>query len=220
MTVRHAAGRRARYHGGPARLIASAAADRFQALRMRRSAVSRAPRWRPPPAPGSTRRTDGRGEAVLAVRRPSTDGAVPQPARHPGVTPFIETQRALLSELLDLVLPDTAVDHTAVGARAFNERYGLRSERPLVRFRLLDPALYLQGLSDLSLPPEQFASLRLPPRRVFITENRTNGLAFPDCPGSMVVFGLGYGLERLAAVGWLRSVEVHYWGDIDRTARS
>jgi len=112
----------------------------------------------------------------------------------PGVdTKFIETHRALLSELLDLVLPESAVDHTAVGARAFNERYGLRSERPLVRFRLLDPTLYLQGLSDLSLPPEQFAALRLPLRRVFITENRTNGLAFPDCPGSMVVFGLGYG---------------------------
>jgi hypothetical protein len=31
----------------------------------------------------------------------------------------------------------------------------------------------------------------------------------------MVIFGLGYGLERLAEVGWLRSVEVHYWGDID-----
>lgn len=31
----------------------------------------------------------------------------------------------------------------------------------------------------------------------------------------MVVFGLGYGLERLAEVGWLRRVEVRYWGDID-----
>jgi hypothetical protein len=134
----------------------------------------------------------------------------------PGVdTKFIETHRVLLPELLDLVLPETAVDRTAVGARAFNERYGRRSERPLVRFRLLDPALYVQGLSDLSLPPEQFAALRLPLRRVFITENRTNGLAFPDCPGSMVVFGLGYGLERLAEVDWLRRVEVHYWGDID-----
>ena len=134
----------------------------------------------------------------------------------PGVdTKFIETHRALLSELLDLVLPEGAIDRAAVGARAFNERYGLRSERPLVRFRLLDPALYLQGLSDLSLPPEQFAALRLSLRRVFTTENRPNGLAFPDCPGSMVVFGLGYGLERLAEVGWLRRVEVHYWGDID-----
>src|SRR5690606_36368913 len=47
------------------------------------------------------------------------------------------------------------------------------------------------------------------------TENRTNGLAFPPCRGAMVVFGLGYGLERLAEVAWLRSAEVHYWGDTD-----
>jgi hypothetical protein len=81
---------------------------------------------------------------------------------------------------------------------------------------LLDPALYVQGrLSDLSLPAEEFAALELVVRRVFITENRTNGLAFPPCRDAMVVFGLGYGLERLAEVGWLRSVDVHYWGDID-----
>lgn len=162
----------------------------------------------------------GRWDEVLAVLDWFT--AHPRPGLYlrqldiPGVdTKFIETHRGLLSELLDPVLPESAVDRTAVGARAFNERYGLRSEPPLVRFRLLDPALYLRGLSDLSLPPEQFAALRLAVRRVFITENRTNGLAFPDCPGGMVVFGLGYGLERLAEVGWLRRAEAHYWGDID-----
>jgi hypothetical protein len=198
----------------------SAAADRFQALAdatLRRHPAARD--WlarRPLMALDHA----AHWNEVLAILDWFT--AHPRPGLYlrqldiPGVdTKFIETHRVLLSELLDLVLPETAVDHTAVGARAFNERYGLRSERPLVRFRLLDPALYLQELSDLSLPPEQFAALRLSLRRVFITENRTNGLAFPDCPGSMVVFGLGYGLERLAEVGWLRRVEVHYWGDID-----
>jgi len=134
----------------------------------------------------------------------------------PGVdTKFIETHRALLTELLDNVLPDCAVDRTATGVRAFNERYGLRSEAPLVRFRILDPALFVRDLSDLSLPPDQFAALDFPVRRAFITENRTNGLAFPDCVGAIVVFGLGYGLERLAEIAWLRRVDVHYWGDID-----
>ncbi|WP_242467204.1 DUF2220 domain-containing protein [Ectothiorhodospira shaposhnikovii] len=51
--------------------------------------------------------------------------------------------------------------------------------------------------------------------RVFITENEINGLAFPDTPGSLVIFGLGYGLERLADIPWLTEVEIHYWGDID-----
>jgi len=145
----------------------------------------------------------------------------PRPGIHlrqidiPGVdTKFIEAHRGLLGELLDIVLPEDAVDRNAVGVRAFNTRYGLRDDPPLVRFRLLDPALYVQGLSDISLPPDQFAALDLPVR-VFITENRTNGLTFPDCPGSMVIFGLGYGLDRLADVPWLHHTEVFYWGDID-----
>lgn len=134
----------------------------------------------------------------------------------PGVdTKFVEAHRGLLAELLDLVLPDAAIDRTAVGAKAFERRYSLRSEPPLVRFRFLDPTLYLHGLSDLSLPPDEFAALAPPVRRVFITENRTNGLAFPDCAGAIVVFGLGYGLDRLARTSWLRGVDVHYWGDID-----
>lgn len=134
----------------------------------------------------------------------------------PGVdTKFVEAHRALFTELLDRALPASAVDTSAVGTRRFNERFGLRSEPPLVRFRLLDPALYVYGLSDLSVLPEEFAGLDVAVGRVFITENRVNGLAFPDHPRSMVIFGLGYGLDRLAQIGWLRAVEVHYWGDID-----
>lgn len=134
----------------------------------------------------------------------------------PGVdSKFIEAHRRLLAELLDAVLPEQAVDREAPGVRRFNQRYGLRSDPPLVRFRLLDPALTIRGLDDLSLPPEQFATLKVPVQRVFLTENRTNGLAFPDCPGSLVVFGLGYGLDSLAQVTWLGDVEVHYWGDLD-----
>lgn len=134
----------------------------------------------------------------------------------PGVdTKFIETRRGLISELLDAVLPASAIDTRASGARQFNQRYGLREEPALIRFRLLDPALYIRGLSDLSLPPEQFAALAPPVERVFITENRINGLAFPDSRGALVIFGLGYGLERLAEIPWLQQSSLHYWGDID-----
>lgn len=130
-------------------------------------------------------------------------------------TKFIETRKALLAALLDRVLPDTAIDAQAVGARNFERRYGLKTDVPLVRFRILDPRLHIQGLSDLSVLPEQFARLRLPVQQVFITENKTNGLAFPDMPGGLVVFGLGYGMERLAEISWLRETNVWYWGDID-----
>ena len=61
----------------------------------------------------------------------------------------------------------------------------------------------------------EFAQLNRPVERVFVTENEINGLAFPPCPGSIVIFGLGYGLDRLADIAWLERTQVWYWGDID-----
>src|SRR5581483_268716 len=101
------------------------------------------------------------------------------------------------------------------GEPSFERRFGLRSRQPLVRFRLLDQNLYIGGLSDLAIPGPDFARLAPGARRVFITENEINGLAFPNVPEGLVVFGLGYGLERLSEAQWLRDRRVFYWGDID-----
>ena len=134
----------------------------------------------------------------------------------PGVdTKFIQARRGLLTELLDRVLPASAIDTDASGSRAFNRRYGLASRPALVRFRILDPALQIAGLSDLSVPASEFARLNLPVSEVFITENEINGLAFPNHPDAIVIFGLGYGLERLAGINWLVKANCWYWGDID-----
>ncbi len=134
----------------------------------------------------------------------------------PGVdTKFIQARRGLVSELLDQVLPAPAISTEDSGARAFNRRYGLASRPSLVRFRILDPGLRIAGLSDLSVPADEFAQLDLPVSDVFITENEINGLAFPDHPGAIVIFGLGYGLDRLAGIEWLAQARCWYWGDID-----
>ncbi|MGM0412703.1 MAG: DUF3322 domain-containing protein [Pseudomonadota bacterium] len=134
----------------------------------------------------------------------------------PGVdTKFIEGRRGLLTELLDAVLPEWAVDREVTGVKRFDERYGLLREPALVRFRVLDPDCAVAGLTDLSVPAEQFRALVPEVDTVFITENRTNGLAFPDHPRAWVIFGLGYGLERLAEAPWLHRVRVVYWGDLD-----
>ncbi|RJG11160.1 DUF3322 domain-containing protein [Massilia cavernae] len=134
----------------------------------------------------------------------------------PGVdSKFIESRKALLIELLDEVLPPEAFDATAIGARQFEMRYGLLGKPALVRFRMLDPRHYLAGLSDVSVPVAQFAGAQFDVKRVFVTENEVNGLAFPDKESSMVVFGGGYGIDRLAGVPWLREKDVIYWGDID-----
>jgi hypothetical protein len=133
----------------------------------------------------------------------------------PGVhSKFIERNRALLSELLDLLLPAPAIDATtASGAAAFERRYGFRAKPWPIRFRMLDTPL--QGLTDLSVPCDEFARLSLAVRRVFITENEVNFLALPHVPDSLVIFGAGYGFEPLAEARWLVNRDIFYWGDID-----
>jgi hypothetical protein len=134
----------------------------------------------------------------------------------PGVdTKFIEERKPLLTELLDLALPPEAIDAAAAGWRNFERRYALRPKPNLIRFRVLDRRLAIQGLTDLSVPAQELASLELAVARVFITENEINGLAFPDVAESIVIFGLGYGLDRLSDIRWLKGRPLHYWGDID-----
>lgn len=128
-------------------------------------------------------------------------------------TKFIEARRGLLAELLDQVLaPQPA---STQGAPSFEQRFGLRARPVLVRMRILDAALSICGLSDITAPVEQLARLDLPATRVFITENEINGVAFPDQAGSIVLFKLGYALDLLSQIGWLRDRQIYYWGDID-----
>ncbi len=149
------------------------------------------------------------------VRHPSP-GVYLRQLDIPGVdTKFIESRRRLIGELLDVVLSEGAVDGTVTGAAKFAQRFGLKSEPALIRFRLLDPATDFHGLTDVSVPAEEFARLELPVSCVFITENRINGLAMPACPASLVIFGLGYGLDRLSDIPWLARCQLFYWGDID-----
>ena len=129
-------------------------------------------------------------------------------------TKFIEARKGLFAELLDQVLPPTAI-LDATGPRQFEGRYGLLGKPPLIRFRMLDEAHYIGGLSDLTVPVTQFAQLRTCVERVFVTENDINALAFPQVGSSMVIFGGGYGIDRLAQIDWLRDRDIAYWGDID-----
>ena len=130
-------------------------------------------------------------------------------------TKFIERHKGLLTELLDIILPADVIDLEATGVKGFERRYGFRSKPAQIRFRLLDPDLTLQGLTDLSVPTFELARLRLPVTTVFITENDINGLAFPGIAKSMIIFGLGYGLQVLNEISWLNDKTIYYWGDID-----
>ncbi len=128
-------------------------------------------------------------------------------------TKFIEQHRGLLAELLGHVLPQSAVG-TEKGI-SFDRRFGLREKPFLVRFRLLDDDLRIQGLADLTIPVEDLARLDLGVDDVVVTENEVNGLALPARSRTLVLFGQGYAVERLAEVHWLARRRLLYWGDID-----
>jgi hypothetical protein len=137
----------------------------------------------------------------------------------PGVhSKFIEANRGVLADLLDLALLAHSIATDCTGVAQFAARYGFLDRPTRIRFRVLDARLSVlpgSALPDVALDAESFACLDLKARRVFITENETNFLAFPAAADAIVVFGAGYGWDALARAGWLRNCALHYWGDID-----
>jgi hypothetical protein len=158
-------------------------------------------------------------DIVAWIQNHSRPGIYLRQVDIPGVhSKFIEGHRAVLAELLDLALAPDVIDTTAGGVGGFCRRYGFR-ERPVrLRFRVLDPSLAVLPTGtdqDLAVTHDTFASLDLPVKRVFITENEINFLAFPPVSLSLVLFGAGYGFETLSEADWLRDREIYYWGDLD-----
>jgi len=131
----------------------------------------------------------------------------------PGVdTKFVENRKRIISELLDRVLPETYINQATT---SFELRYGLCEKPKRIRMRFLDPEMFLYGLEDITAPIEQVALFSPEISTVFITENEINGLSFPYVKDSIVIFGLGYAVDSLNTIGWLKEKDVYYWGDID-----
>ncbi|MEO6922061.1 MAG: Wadjet anti-phage system protein JetD domain-containing protein [Collimonas sp.] len=158
-------------------------------------------------------------DIVLWIQQHPRPGIYLRQVDIPGVhSKFIESYRGVLSELLDLVLPQDAIDASRSGATQFATRYGFRDKPVRIRFRVLDPRLILLSGSlcpDVAVDAVNFAALQPAVRQVFITENETNFLAFPNVPDSLVIFGAGYGWEALSQAAWLNACTIRYWGDID-----
>ncbi len=136
----------------------------------------------------------------------------------PGIdTKFVESRKKILSALLDRVLDQTHIKSQVSGMakHGFERRFGLKFDPPLIRLRILDPRLAIDGFTDLSLPVADVAAAEFRAATVFITENKINGLAFPMVDDAVIIFGLGYGIEMLSQIDWLISKQIYYWGDID-----
>lgn len=156
----------------------------------------------------------------------------------PGVhTKFIERHRQVIDQMLATVEHYSRDQEMSAGddelessnhdagledsagrtpAARFARRHGFLHPPELVRFRLLDPEIdQFGGARDITLTAEAFGGLRLPVDTVIATENQVNFLALPDRPGTLALFGGGYGFSSLRDAAWLHDCRVLYWGDID-----
>ena len=68
---------------------------------------------------------------------------------------------------------------------------------------------------DVTLNAESFSSMDITVKCVFVTENETNFLTFPQVRDAIVIFGAGYVWEALARSHWMNKCTMYYWGDID-----
>lgn len=140
-------------------------------------------------------------------------------------TKWMETRKGMLGALVACLLPATGADDD-VGAdncggdgsgSDFLAMCGLRRPPATARMRILDPALrtLMRGVGDICAPVEELAALDLPVSTVLVVENLQSGLALPDLPGAVAFIGLGYGVDVLGKLAWLRAARGIYWGDID-----
>lgn len=139
-------------------------------------------------------------------------GLYPRQLPVPGVdTKWLESHQSRIAALV------RALRSTPEDTRDLYDLCGFRRLAPVLRVRLLDPALRARfgGLGDIAAPVEQWAQADLPAARVFIVENIQTGLAFGDLPGAALILGLGYAVDALGQLPWLAKVPVYYWGDLD-----
>jgi len=128
-------------------------------------------------------------------------------------TKWLETRKELIRELISTI---QGTDN-GTGERDFYKVCGLKPPPQLIRMRILDPEIKspISGLGDISAPLEEIAGIDIKPTHVFIVENLQTGLAFKDLSGSVVIMGLGYGVDVLGQIPWLSNARCIYWGDLD-----
>lgn len=135
-------------------------------------------------------------------------------------TKFIEENKALIKNLLDILIEENLNNDET----EFEKRFNLKYREPLIRFKILDNGIsqtLFYGVNDLSIPQSQFNTLNMPCKRIIILENKTNYsnifnfLTLPSLKDSISVFGQGFSINLLKNAEWLSNKQIIYWGDID-----
>ena len=132
-------------------------------------------------------------------------------------TKLIERHESFLSEWLDRVLPEHAID-CGFGIADFEKRYGFRYSDSQVSIRVLDEQLASElrlPCSELMLPVEALQKFAVRDVCVVITENKASLDIVPKHARTIVMGGLGNGIHKVASIEWLQDATVFYWGDCD-----
>ncbi len=139
-------------------------------------------------------------------------------------TKFIENNKGILFDLLNVVLPSESINEEFTTTKYFENRFGLKFNQSQIRIRVLDKRIsdnHLSGLTDLVITEEEFCGLQIPCKKVFIFENKTNFsnlmnfLTLPQMENTIGIFGSGFSVSKLKNALWLANKEIFYWGDID-----
>ncbi len=137
----------------------------------------------------------------------------------PGIdTKFVENNKKILDVMLSWVMPEDALDRSACGVirGGFEQRHGLVTSDPLIRFRLLGPDMEMPfGMSDFSVPSRDFHAAKIPGEVVIICENKRTFETFPAVAKGIVIWGQGRAVGLLGGAPWLQERRLIYWGDID-----
>jgi len=134
---------------------------------------------------------------------------------------FIEEHQSVLAELISYAEDSVIAEERKTlypDSSQFAVRFGFKPKPVRISFRVLDrdcSLIDVAGDEHIGLNADSFASLKVKAKRIFIVENETNFLAFPQTKNAMVIFGSGYGFKALAEAKWLHDCKIYYWGDID-----
>jgi hypothetical protein len=132
-------------------------------------------------------------------------------------TKFVENHKPIISELLEILIPEYINSNESL----FEKRFNLKYAEPLVRFLILDEEIasqFFNGLKDISIPTKDFTSLQLPVKRCIIIENKTTiypFLTLPPLKNTIAIYGGGYNVATQKNINWLNETDILYWGDID-----
>ncbi|MBI3861037.1 MAG: hypothetical protein HY290_03995 [Planctomycetia bacterium] len=130
-------------------------------------------------------------------------------------TKFIEQNRRILREWLDLVL---APHDIRSDEEHFDRRFGLRYVEPLIQIRFLDARVQRDAGSlwgACAVPLHELAATEIRVTRALVVENKVNLLTLPSIPDSVALGGLGNAVTDLRYLGWLSRLDLYYWGDLD-----